>query len=386
MVRYGLDEHEWQALEDEVLELFTALLRVDTTNGNETEAALVVQAYLAENGIASELDGELPDRQSLVARLDGARPGRTLDDDGAPRRRAGRRRRVERAAVRRRREGRLRLGRRHHRHEEPGGRRGGRPRPAQALGRRRSPAPSSTPPPRTRRTASSAACSGSASTGRTRCAPTTSSTRAWAACGCRWTASKVFLLAVGEKAFAQFRIRTRGRGGHGSVPEKERSAVIDLARAVTALGLADPPAIVSGTTARFIDVLVPDAALAARLKDPATARAAGAELRAARPGRGRSHRAAVRRHAHPHRPRGRQGRQRHPDAGGGLHRLPHPPGDDPRRRHGLRGVRPGPARHRLGVRVGGRDDAQRVAALHALQRRASSGCCAGTCPTPSSPP
>ena len=79
---------------------------------------------------------------------------------------------------------------------------------------------------------------------------------------------KVFLLAVGEKAFAQFRIRTRGRGGHGSVPEKERSAVIDLARAVTALGLADPPAIVSGTTARFIDVLVPDAALAARLKDP----------------------------------------------------------------------------------------------------------------------
>jgi acetylornithine deacetylase/succinyl-diaminopimelate desuccinylase-like protein len=89
----------------------------------------------------------------------------------------------------------------------------------------------------------------------------------------------VFLLAVGEKAFAQFRIRTRGRGGHGSVPERERSAVIDLARAVTALGVADPPAIVSGTTARFIDVLVPDPALAARLKDPATARAAGAELR-----------------------------------------------------------------------------------------------------------
>ncbi len=78
MARYGLSETEWQALEDEVLELFTALLRVDTTNGNETEAALVVQAYLAENGIPSELDGELPDRQSLVARLDGARPGATL--------------------------------------------------------------------------------------------------------------------------------------------------------------------------------------------------------------------------------------------------------------------------------------------------------------------
>jgi len=90
---------------------------------------------------------------------------------------------------------------------------------------------------------------------------------------------KVFLLAVGEKAFAQFRIRTRGRGGHASVPEKEHSAVIDLARAVMALGLADPPTIVSATTARFIDALVTDAALAARLKDPVTSRAAGAELR-----------------------------------------------------------------------------------------------------------
>ena len=142
---------------------------------------------------------------------------------------------------------------------------------------------------------------------------------------------KVFLLAVGEKAFAQFRIRTRGRGGHGSVPEKERSAVIDLARAVIALGLADPPAIVSGTTARFIDVLVPDAALAARLKDPATARAAGAELRRLDPGRRRADRAALRRHAHPHRARRRQGRQRDPDPGGGVHRLPHPAGDDARR-------------------------------------------------------
>jgi len=40
---------------------------------------------------------------------------------------------------------------------------------------------------------------------------------------------------------------------------------------------------VSGTTAAFIDALVPDAALAARLKDPATARAAGAGLRALDP-------------------------------------------------------------------------------------------------------
>src|SRR5450759_5857255 len=90
---------------------------------------------------------------------------------------------------------------------------------------------------------------------------------------------KVFLLAAGEKAFAQFLIRTRGRGGHASVPEKERSAVIDLARAVVTLGLYDPPAIVSPLTAQFIDAVVTDADLCVRLKDPQTARAVCGSLR-----------------------------------------------------------------------------------------------------------
>jgi acetylornithine deacetylase/succinyl-diaminopimelate desuccinylase-like protein len=93
----------------------------------------------------------------------------------------------------------------------------------------------------------------------------------------------VMLLTVGEKAFAQFVIRTRGVGGHGSVPQREHSAVLDLARAVQALGAAAPPAIVSPTTARFIDAVVTDEALAALLKDPATARTAAHELRAADP-------------------------------------------------------------------------------------------------------
>jgi acetylornithine deacetylase/succinyl-diaminopimelate desuccinylase-like protein len=278
VVRYGLDEHEWQALEDEVLELFTALLRVDTTNGNETEAALVVQAYLAEHGVASELDGELPERQSLVARLDGAGAGRTLTMMG---------------------------------HLDVV--------PADA-------GEWSLPPfagvvkdgyvwgVGTTDMKNQVAAEAVALTRLKRAGAPFAGAVKYAAtadeedgefCGVRWLCEhrpdalradyclnegmgglwlpvdghKVFLLAVGEKAFAQFLVRTRGRGGHGSVPEKERSAVIDLARAVTALGLADPPAIVSGTTASFIDVLVPDAALAARLKDPATARAAGAELR-----------------------------------------------------------------------------------------------------------
>ena len=278
MVGYGLDEHDWQALEAEVLGLFTALLRIDTTNGNETEAALVVQAYLAENGIASELDGELPDRQSLVARLDGARPGRTLTMMG-------------------------------HLDVVPadagewsvppfaGVVKDGFVWGVGATDMKNQVAAEAVALARLKRSAASFA-------GAVKFAATADEEDG-EFCGVQWLCEhrpdalradyilnegmgglwlpvdghKVFLLAVGEKAFAQFRIRTRGRGGHGSVPEKERSAVIDLARAVTALGLADPPAIVSGTTARLIDVLVPDAALAARLKDPATARAAGAELR-----------------------------------------------------------------------------------------------------------
>ena len=278
MVRYGLDEHDWQALEDEVLGLFTALLRIDTTNGNETEAARVVQAYLAENGIASELDGELPDRQSLVARLDGARPGPTLTMMG-------------------------------HLDVVPadagewsvppfgGVVKDGFVWGVGATDMKNQVAAEAVALARLKR-------SGADFAGTLKYAATADEEDG-EFCGVQWLCEhrpdalradyllnegmgglwlpvdgrKVFLLAVGEKAFAQFRIRTRGRGGHGSVPEKERSAVIDLARAVTALGLADPPAIVSGTTARFIDVLVPDAALAARLKDPATARAAGAELR-----------------------------------------------------------------------------------------------------------
>ena len=282
MAHYGLDAHQWQALEDEVLELFAALLRVDTTNGNETEAARVVQAYLAEQGITSELDGERPDRQSLVARLDGSRPGKTLTMMG-------------------------------HLDVVPadagewsvppfsGAVRDGYVWGVGATDMKNQVAAEAVALARLKR-------SGAAFAGAVKYAATADE-EVGEFCGVKWLCehrpdalradyclnegmgglwlpvgdTKVFLLAVGEKAFAQFRIRTRGRGGHGSVPEKERSAVIDLARAVIALGLADPPAIVSGTTAAFIDVLVPDAGLAARLKDPATARAAGAELRAADP-------------------------------------------------------------------------------------------------------
>jgi len=277
---YGLEADDWNALEREVVDLFTALLRVDTTNppGDETACALILQDYLAGNGIASTLVGETPQRQNLVARLDGARSGPTLTYMG-------------------------------HMDVVPadaaewsvppfgGVVKDGYVWGCGATDMKNQVAAEAVALARLKR-------SGADFAGTVKFAATVDE-EVGDHCGVRWLCQnepdtlrsdylinegmgglwlpvgghKVFLLAAGEKAFAMFRIRTRGRGGHASVPEKERSAVIDLARAVVALGLCDPPAIVSPLTARFVDAVVTDAGLRARLKDPRTARAAGAELR-----------------------------------------------------------------------------------------------------------
>ena len=283
MSRYGLGAQDWGALEDEVLGLFTAILRVDTTNppGNETACALVIQDYLAASGVSSELVGELPERQNLIARIEGARPGPTLALMG-------------------------------HMDVVPADEAewsvppfGGVVKDGYVWG-------CGATDMKNQVAAEAVAVARLARAGADFAGElvylATVDEEVGTHCGVRWLCEhrpelircdyllnegmgglwlpidgrKVFLLAVGEKAYAQFRIRTRGVGGHGSVPEKERSAVIDLARAVVALGLHDPPAIVSPMTARFVDALVGDS-LAERLKDPATARAAARELRAADP-------------------------------------------------------------------------------------------------------
>lgn len=277
---YGLEADDWNALEREVVDLFTALLRVDTTNppGNETACAVILKDYLAGNGIESTLVGETPERQNLVARLDGARPGPTLTlmghMDVVP---------AEAAEW----------------SVPPFGGlvKDGYVWGCGATDMKNQVAAEAVALARLKR-------SGADFAGAVKYAATVDEEDG-DHCGVRWLCQnepdtlrseylinegmgglwlpvggqKVFLLAAGEKAFAQFRIRTRGRGGHASVPEKERSAVIDLARAVVTLGLYDPPAIVSPLTARFIDAVVIDADLCVRLKDAQTARAAGAELR-----------------------------------------------------------------------------------------------------------
>jgi len=68
--RYVVD---WGKLEPEILDYFTALLRVDTTNppGNETRAAQAVEAVLKREGIPAQLYALEPGRANLVARLKG---------------------------------------------------------------------------------------------------------------------------------------------------------------------------------------------------------------------------------------------------------------------------------------------------------------------------
>lgn len=59
-------------LHEEVLRVARDLIRIDTTNGNETEAAAYLADYLASAGVPVELVAKDPARANLVARLSGS--------------------------------------------------------------------------------------------------------------------------------------------------------------------------------------------------------------------------------------------------------------------------------------------------------------------------
>jgi acetylornithine deacetylase/succinyl-diaminopimelate desuccinylase-like protein len=65
---------------DEVTDLLSRLIRVDTTNppGNETAAAELLRDYLEANGLECALYARTPERANLVARLRGRGDGPTL--------------------------------------------------------------------------------------------------------------------------------------------------------------------------------------------------------------------------------------------------------------------------------------------------------------------
>jgi len=68
------------SLRDEVTDLLSRLIRVDTTNppGNETAAAELLRDYLESSGVECELLARVPERANLVARIRGRGDGPTL--------------------------------------------------------------------------------------------------------------------------------------------------------------------------------------------------------------------------------------------------------------------------------------------------------------------
>jgi acetylornithine deacetylase/succinyl-diaminopimelate desuccinylase-like protein len=274
----GLGRGERLALEKETVGLLSRLLQADTTNppGNETRAALVLREYFAANGLEAEFVGDLPDRQNVVVRLRGSRPGATLGLlghlDVVPAE-------AEEWTV----------------PPFSGAVRDGFVWGRGATDMKNQVAAGAVALVRLAR-------AGADFAGEVLFVATADEERG-EYCGARWLAlnrpelvrcdflvnegggtysqvdgARLYPLTVGEKAFADFRITTRGQGGHGSVPLHDLNAVERLARVITAVADHQPAVLVAPFTAAFIDRLVADPALRRRLKDPARARAAVREL------------------------------------------------------------------------------------------------------------
>src|SRR5579863_5743150 len=64
---------DWRSLEPEILDYYTALLRIDTSNppGNESKAVEYLKPILDKAGIPYQVFALEPGRASLVARLKG---------------------------------------------------------------------------------------------------------------------------------------------------------------------------------------------------------------------------------------------------------------------------------------------------------------------------
>ena len=68
------------SLREEVTDLLQRLIRIDTVNppGNETKAAELLREYLESNGVRCELYAKFPERANLVARIPGTGDGPRL--------------------------------------------------------------------------------------------------------------------------------------------------------------------------------------------------------------------------------------------------------------------------------------------------------------------
>jgi acetylornithine deacetylase/succinyl-diaminopimelate desuccinylase-like protein len=70
--------HDEERRRAEAVSLAADLIRVDSTNGNETAVAEVLATYLADNGVEAELVARDPARANLLARIPGTEGGPSL--------------------------------------------------------------------------------------------------------------------------------------------------------------------------------------------------------------------------------------------------------------------------------------------------------------------
>ena len=89
---------------------------------------------------------------------------------------------------------------------------------------------------------------------------------------------RLYELHVGEKGTAQFRVIVGGESGHASVPLRHGNAVVGAADVVRALHDYEPRPSLETVPPEYVELLVADPALRARLLHESTARAALAEL------------------------------------------------------------------------------------------------------------
>ena len=91
---------------------------------------------------------------------------------------------------------------------------------------------------------------------------------------------RLYTIHAGEKGYAACRVTIRGRAGHGSVPLHHDNAIHGLAHVIAAFARYEPEVSTAHLPAAFIDRVVIDPRLRARLKDPASAHAALRDLAA----------------------------------------------------------------------------------------------------------
>jgi acetylornithine deacetylase/succinyl-diaminopimelate desuccinylase-like protein len=264
----------------ETAELLSRLIQINTTNppGNETAVAHFLRDYFAAHGVEGEVVGEWPERQNFIARLHGSRPGPTLvvmaHMDVVP---------CEPEQW----------------SQPPFS---GLIKDGYVWGRGADDIKNLVAAETVaflRLAAAGADFAG------TLVLAATADEEVGDQCGARWlvqnrpdlvrcdyllnegggeyvevAGKRTYMLTVGEKGTAQFKLTFHGETGHASVPPHGRNAVAEMARAIKALVEHEPELRFDCVPELLIERLVGDAGLRSRLLDPAQVRPALAELRA----------------------------------------------------------------------------------------------------------